>query len=163
VDHAAWIDTSNYRHVSNLSETSRIAIYLSRSVKSCLHAKTDPVIDPKLALGLFAVLERLDQVPIHFPYSFSTSSRLLFTMKGVIFESVGAQPKVVDNLEKPKPSPDQILVKSLCVAINPVYGFCSPSPSTRTELFQGFLHEQHGFSCQRLAIRPGLRCCWCYC
>lgn len=42
-------------------------------------------------------------------------------MKGVIFENAGAEPKVVDNLEKPKPSPDQILVKSLYTAINPVY------------------------------------------
>jgi NADPH:quinone reductase-like Zn-dependent oxidoreductase len=42
-------------------------------------------------------------------------------MKGVIFESAGAQPKVVDNLEKPKPLPDQILVRSVYMAINPVY------------------------------------------
>jgi hypothetical protein len=42
-------------------------------------------------------------------------------MKGVIFESVGAPPKVVDDLPVPEPSPDQILVKSLYTAINPVY------------------------------------------
>jgi NADPH:quinone reductase-like Zn-dependent oxidoreductase len=42
-------------------------------------------------------------------------------MKGVVFEKQGAEPKVVDNLEKPKPGPDQILVKSLWAAINPVY------------------------------------------
>ena len=42
-------------------------------------------------------------------------------MKGAIFESVGAAPKVVDNLPVPEPSVDQILVKSLYTAINPVY------------------------------------------
>ena len=42
-------------------------------------------------------------------------------MKGVIFESVGAAPKVVDNLPVPEPSADQVLVKSLYTAINPVY------------------------------------------
>lgn len=42
-------------------------------------------------------------------------------MKGVIFEKVGAEPQVVDSLDKPKPSPDQILVKSVYMAINPVY------------------------------------------
>ena len=41
-------------------------------------------------------------------------------MKGVIFESVGAAPKVVDNLPDLEPGPDQILVKSLYTAINPV-------------------------------------------
>jgi hypothetical protein len=46
----------------------------------------------------------------------------LFTakMKGVIFESAGGPLKVVD-LPVPEPSPDQILVKSLYTAINPVY------------------------------------------
>ena len=42
-------------------------------------------------------------------------------MKGVIFEKAGAQPKIVDDLEKPSPNSDQILVKSLWTAINPVY------------------------------------------
>ena len=41
-------------------------------------------------------------------------------MKGVVFEEQGAEPKVVENLEKPSPGPDQILVKSLWTAINPV-------------------------------------------
>ena len=47
----------------------------------------------------------------------------LFTvkMKGVIFESAGGPLKVVDDLPIPEPSPDQILVKSLYTAINPVY------------------------------------------
>jgi NADPH:quinone reductase-like Zn-dependent oxidoreductase len=42
-------------------------------------------------------------------------------MKGVIFESAGGPLKVVDDLPVPEPSPDQILVKSLYTAINPVY------------------------------------------
>ena len=42
-------------------------------------------------------------------------------MKGVIVEAAGAPYKVVGNLEKPKPGPDQILVKSVNAAINPVY------------------------------------------
>ena len=41
-------------------------------------------------------------------------------MKGVVFEKQGAEPKVVDNLEKPKPGPDQVLVKSLWTEIIPV-------------------------------------------
>jgi NADPH:quinone reductase-like Zn-dependent oxidoreductase len=41
-------------------------------------------------------------------------------MKGVIFEAAGGPLKVVD-LPVPEPSPDQILVKSLYTAINPVY------------------------------------------
>ena len=42
-------------------------------------------------------------------------------MKGVIVEAAGAPYKVVEDLEKPKPDPDQILVKSVNAAINPVY------------------------------------------
>lgn len=42
-------------------------------------------------------------------------------MKGVIFESAGAAPKVVDDQPVPEPSADQLLVKSLYTAINPVY------------------------------------------
>lgn len=42
-------------------------------------------------------------------------------MKGVIVEKPGAPFTVVDNLEKPQPGPDQILVKSIATAINPVY------------------------------------------
>ncbi|RMZ92292.1 hypothetical protein DV736_g467, partial [Chaetothyriales sp. CBS 134916] len=41
-------------------------------------------------------------------------------MKGVIVDKAGAPPHVVDNLPKPKPASDQILVKSLWTAINPV-------------------------------------------
>ncbi|RMZ86088.1 hypothetical protein DV737_g101, partial [Chaetothyriales sp. CBS 132003] len=44
-------------------------------------------------------------------------------MKGVIVDKAGALPRVVDNLPKPKPAADQILVKSLWTAINPVDAF----------------------------------------
>lgn len=44
-------------------------------------------------------------------------------MKGTIIEQLGAQPKVIDSLQRPRPGPDQILVKSLYLAINPVDGF----------------------------------------
>jgi len=46
-------------------------------------------------------------------------------MKGVVFTHAGAEAKVVDNLEKPSPGPDQLLVKSVWVAINPVDAFMS--------------------------------------
>ena len=42
------------------------------------------------------------------------------TMKAVVFESQGAEPKVGD-IDVPKPGPDQILVKSIYTAMNPVY------------------------------------------
>ena len=45
-------------------------------------------------------------------------------MKGVVVEAVGAPWKVVENLEIPEPSDDQILVKSIATAINPVYELC---------------------------------------
>jgi NADPH:quinone reductase-like Zn-dependent oxidoreductase len=41
-------------------------------------------------------------------------------MKGTVFEKQGAAPVVIDSLEKPKPGPKQVLVKSLWAAINPV-------------------------------------------
>ncbi|EEH46394.2 uncharacterized protein PADG_02492 [Paracoccidioides brasiliensis Pb18] len=41
-------------------------------------------------------------------------------MKGIISEKVGEPFKIVDNLEVPEPSSDQILVKSIYMAINPV-------------------------------------------
>jgi NADPH:quinone reductase-like Zn-dependent oxidoreductase len=41
-------------------------------------------------------------------------------MKGTVFEKQGAAPVVVGSLEKPRPGPDQVLVKSLWAAINPV-------------------------------------------
>lgn len=57
-------------------------------------------------------------------------------MKGVIFEKAGAEPQVVDSLDKPQPSPDQILVKSVYLAINPVYVSMSPQSKIEAELFQ---------------------------
>ena len=48
-------------------------------------------------------------------------------MKGVIFSKVGAEAEISDSLEKPSPSEDQILVKSLYTAINPVDGYMSSS------------------------------------
>ncbi len=42
------------------------------------------------------------------------------SMKGVVVDKVGGPYKVVEDLEKPKPGPDQILVKSITTAINPV-------------------------------------------
>ncbi|PGG98961.1 hypothetical protein AJ79_08736 [Helicocarpus griseus UAMH5409] len=41
-------------------------------------------------------------------------------MKGIICEKAGEPFKIVDNLDVPEPSPDQILVKSIYMAINPV-------------------------------------------
>ena len=42
-------------------------------------------------------------------------------MKGVIVEAVGSPYKVVEDLKTPDPTDDQILVKSMATAINPVY------------------------------------------
>lgn len=41
-------------------------------------------------------------------------------MKGVLVEKPGAPFTVVNDLEKPKPSPSEVLVKSIVTAINPV-------------------------------------------
>ena len=46
-------------------------------------------------------------------------------MKGVICEKQGGQLKLVDDVEKPKPGPDQLLVKSLWLAMQPVYAMFS--------------------------------------
>ena len=42
-------------------------------------------------------------------------------MKGVVVEGVGSPYKVVEDLKIPEPDTDQILVKSIAAAINPVY------------------------------------------
>ena len=42
-------------------------------------------------------------------------------MKGVVFSGIGAAPEVVDSLTKPTAGDEQVLVKSLWTAINPVY------------------------------------------
>ncbi|KIW96823.1 uncharacterized protein Z519_02214 [Cladophialophora bantiana CBS 173.52] len=44
-------------------------------------------------------------------------------MKGVVFANVGAEPKIVDDLQRPSPGPDQLLVKSIWMAVNPVDNF----------------------------------------
>jgi len=41
-------------------------------------------------------------------------------MKGAIVEKVGAPVKVVDNLEVPEPTEDQMLVKCIYAAMNPM-------------------------------------------
>ncbi|EGE83489.1 hypothetical protein RJZ56_005540 [Blastomyces dermatitidis] len=43
-------------------------------------------------------------------------------MKGIICEKAGEPFKIVDNLDVPEPSADQILVKSIYMALNPVDG-----------------------------------------
>jgi NADPH:quinone reductase-like Zn-dependent oxidoreductase len=43
-------------------------------------------------------------------------------MKGIIAENMGAPLQVTDDLELPEPSANQILIKSIYTAINPVYG-----------------------------------------
>jgi NADPH-dependent curcumin reductase CurA len=48
-------------------------------------------------------------------------------MKGIIAEHQEAGLQVTDNLELPEPSTNQILVKSIYTAVNPVYvllSFC---------------------------------------
>ncbi|KFY06771.1 hypothetical protein V492_07747 [Pseudogymnoascus sp. VKM F-4246] len=44
-------------------------------------------------------------------------------MKGILVDKVGGEYHLVDTLEKPVPGKNQILVKSLVTAINPVEGF----------------------------------------
>jgi len=45
-----------------------------------------------------------------------------FNMKGVAFAKVGAPATLVEDLEMPEPADDQILVKSIYTAINPIDG-----------------------------------------
>jgi NADPH:quinone reductase-like Zn-dependent oxidoreductase len=47
-------------------------------------------------------------------------------MKAVLVKEVGAA-AVVDELEVPEPAEDQVLVKSIYTAINPVYDLVAPS------------------------------------
>lgn len=51
-------------------------------------------------------------------------------MKGILLDKVGGEYHLVDTLEKPTPGRNQILVKSLVTAINPVYGIPLFSPFT---------------------------------
>ena len=48
-------------------------------------------------------------------------------MKGVVVEKVGGELKIVDDLQKPTPGEEQLLVKPIYVAMNPVY--MRPYPS----------------------------------
>lgn len=48
-------------------------------------------------------------------------------MKGITFAKAGANPEISSDLEKPTPSSNQILVKSLYTAINPVDSYMSSS------------------------------------
>lgn len=48
-------------------------------------------------------------------------------MKGVILDKVGGELKLVDDVEKPKPGPGQLLVKSLIMSLNPM---CVNHPCT---------------------------------
>ncbi len=41
-------------------------------------------------------------------------------MKGIVVEAPGSSYKVVENLDTPKPSANQLLVKSMTTAINPM-------------------------------------------
>ncbi len=41
-------------------------------------------------------------------------------MKGVLVEQAGAPFKVVDGIEKPSPARNQVLVKPITIAFNPV-------------------------------------------
>jgi len=42
-------------------------------------------------------------------------------MKGVLLETASSDYAIVDNLEKPTPGKNQILVKSLVAGLNPAY------------------------------------------
>lgn len=53
------------------------------------------------------------QISHHIPSIFTS-------MKGAIVEKPGAPVKVVDNLEVPEPAEDQMLVKPIYAALNPV-------------------------------------------
>jgi NADPH:quinone reductase-like Zn-dependent oxidoreductase len=49
-------------------------------------------------------------------------------MKGVIVAKAGGLFEVTDTLERPKPGPKEILVKSLAAGINPMYAI----PNSKT-------------------------------
>lgn len=52
------------------------------------------------------------------------------TMKGLLVERPGGEIKIVDDLQKPSPDQEQLLVKPIYVAMNPVYRIPSPSGAT---------------------------------
>lgn len=56
---------------------------------------------------------------LQLPTKLSVNSFKHSEMKEIIFEKQGAQPKL-STTERPRPGDDQILVKSLWAAMNPV-------------------------------------------
>jgi hypothetical protein len=46
-------------------------------------------------------------------------------MKGILLETASSDYALVDNIEKPGPGQNQILVKSLVTGLNPVYLYTS--------------------------------------
>jgi hypothetical protein len=64
-------------------------------------------------------------------------------MKGIIAEYEKAPLRITDDLELPEPSTNQILIRSLYTAVNPVYGL-------------PFSHKipPAAFSCSQLTFPP---------
>ena len=58
-------------------------------------------------------------LPRFFAVLTSTAPFVVVNMKEVIFEQLGSQP-IIGEVERPSPQDDQILVKSLWTAMNPV-------------------------------------------
>ncbi len=66
-------------------------------------------------------------------------------MKGAIVTNAGAPYELTTEIEKPTPGPDQVLVKSIFSAINPVYVLASrlspmPGPFQNEMLARRFVH-----------------------
>jgi hypothetical protein len=61
-------------------------------------------------------------------------------MKGVLVEKAGGEIKVVDDLMKPSPGPDQLLVRPIYVAMQPVYAH-SVFPNLNTDGKQRLAHD----------------------
>ena len=59
-------------------------------------------------------------------------------MKGVVVEGVGSPYKFVEDLKVPEPDTDQVLVKSIAAAINPVYVISSLNITTRLLIFRSY-------------------------
>ena len=53
-------------------------------------------------------------------------------MKGVIVEKAGGELKLVNDVEKPKPGPDQLLAKSIYSSLQPMYVDYPPHMSLLT-------------------------------
>lgn len=89
----------------------------------------------EIALPLLSVLKprRLQKghhgtCDLYIRHSYQSQEHSLLTlpfspsvlMKGIVFENVGAEPKLVHDLQVPSPGPGQVLVKPIWMAINPV-------------------------------------------